>query len=141
MKVNVESAMGLLKGYRQKGVNPGAGSVVLIASVLGLCGQPVQSIYSATKGAVLAMAKSAALELVRDGIRVNCVAPAIVETELVDRLRATMTPEQFQAVVAAHPLGLGQAKDVANAVAFLLGETGRWITGTTLTVDGGYTAQ
>lgn len=57
-----------------------------------------------------------------------------------DQARSTLTVEQFQKIVDSHPLGLGVSRDVANAIIFLLADTGRWITGTTLIVDGGYTA-
>jgi NAD(P)-dependent dehydrogenase (short-subunit alcohol dehydrogenase family) len=108
---------------------------------MGLTGQPGQVLYSATKGALIAMARSMALELARESIRVNCVAPAVVAAGMSEELQKTLSPEQFSAITAQHPLGLGRAEDVANAVAFLLADTSRWITGTTLTVDGGYTAQ
>jgi NAD(P)-dependent dehydrogenase (short-subunit alcohol dehydrogenase family) len=60
---------------------------------------------------------------------------------MLDRFRDLLSVEQFQALEHAHPLGLGTARDVAHAVAFLLADTGRWVTGSTLAVDGGYSAQ
>lgn len=141
MKVNVEAGLGLIKGFRLKSAHLEGGSLVLMASVMGFLGQPMQSLYCASKGAVVALTKAAALELAKDGVRVNCVAPGIVETEMVERLKSLMTEEQFQLIRDAHPLGLGRVEDVANAVAFLLGDTARWITGTTLVIDGGYSAQ
>jgi NAD(P)-dependent dehydrogenase (short-subunit alcohol dehydrogenase family) len=141
MLINVEAGLGLIKGFRQKGVHTENGSVVFLASVMGILGQPLQSAYCATKGAIIAMTKATALELAKEGIRVNCVAPGIVETEMVDRLKSTMSEEQFQAIRNSHPLGLGTVEDVANAILFLLGEKSRWITGTTLIIDGGYSAQ
>jgi NAD(P)-dependent dehydrogenase (short-subunit alcohol dehydrogenase family) len=60
---------------------------------------------------------------------------------MLDDLRDFLPPPQFEAVEKAHPLGFGTPRDVANAVAFLVADTGRWITGTTLVVDGGYSAQ
>ncbi len=140
MHINVSSAMMLIKGFRQKGCATPGGSVVLISSVAGLAGQPGISIYSATKAALIGLAKSAAIELAREGLRVNCVAPGYVETEMARRVRETLTPEQFEAIQRRHPLGIGSPVDVAGAVAFLLAETGKWITGTTLVVDGGYVA-
>jgi NAD(P)-dependent dehydrogenase (short-subunit alcohol dehydrogenase family) len=90
----------------------------------------------------VAFAKSAALELARAGVRVNCVAPAYVRTDMYDAGLSALTADQVTAVVAAtQPLGLGEPEDVANAIAFLLADSARWITGTVLTVDGGYTAQ
>ncbi len=141
MRINVAAGAALAKGFRQKGVYGGAGSIVYLSSVMGLTGQPGQILYSATKGALVAMTRSMALELARESIRVNCVAPAVVATGMSEGLQKNLSPEQFAQIVAQHPLGLGRAEDVANAVAFLLADSARWITGTTLTVDGGYTAQ
>ena len=141
MRINVLAAAALAKGFRQKGVYAGNGSVVFLSSVMGLTGQPGQVLYSATKGALVAMARSMALELARENIRVNCVAPAVVMAGMSESLQKNVSPEQFAQITAQHPLGLGRPDDVAHAVAFLLADTARWITGTTLTVDGGYTAQ
>ena len=140
MRINVAAGAVLAKGFRQKGVFSGAGSVVFLSSVMGLTGQPGQILYSATKGALVAMTRSMALELSRENIRVNCVAPAVVLAGMSEELEKNVSPEQFAQITAMHPLGLGRPEDVAHAVAFLLADTARWITGTTLTVDGGYTA-
>ena len=140
LRINVSAGAALAKGFRQKGVFSGAGSIVYLSSVMGLTGQPGQILYSATKGALVAMTRSMALELARENIRVNCVAPAVVLAGMSEDLRKNVSPEQFAQITAMHPLGLGRAEDVAHAVAFLLADTARWITGTTLTVDGGYTA-
>ncbi len=141
MRINVSAGAALAKGFRQRGVNAGAGSIVFLSSVMGLVGQPGQVLYSATKGALVAMTRSMALELAREAIRVNCVAPAVVMTGMSEELQKNVSPEQFAQITAQHPLGLGRVEDVANAVAFLLADSARWITGITLTVDGGYTAQ
>lgn len=140
MRINVNAAAALAKGFRQRDVNEGSGSVVFLSSVMGITGQPGQILYSATKGAVISMVRSMALELARESIRVNCVAPAVVLAGMSENLQLALSAEQFAAVTAQHPLGLGRPEDVANAVGFLLANTGRWITGTTLIVDGGYTA-
>ena len=141
MRINVTAGAALVKGFRQPGVNNEGGSVVFISSVMGLTGKPGQILYSATKGALISMTRSMALELAKDAIRVNCVAPAVISTGMSENLEKRLTSEQFDAIVKEHPLGLGTAEDVANAVAFLVARTSRWITGTTLVVDGGYTAQ
>ena len=60
---------------------------------------------------------------------------------MAEALRERLTQEQFDAIRQLHPLGIGSPRDVANAIAFLLADSSRWITGTTLVVDGGYTAQ
>ena len=140
MCINVSAGAALAKGFRQKGVFSQAGSVVYLSSVMGLTGQPGQVLYSATKGALVAMTRSMALEFARENIRVNCVAPAVVLAGMSEELERNVSHEQFVQITAMHPLGLGRPQDVANAVAFLLADTARWITGITLTVDGGYTA-
>jgi len=140
MRVNVTAALFLAKGFRQKGVSAAGGSLVYLSSVMGVVGQAGQAAYSASKGALVSLTKSLALELSRENIRVNCVAPAVVSTEMSEKLFQLLTPEQVTQIKSMHPLGLGAPRDVANAIAFLLADTGRWITGTTMVVDGGYTA-
>lgn len=141
MRVNVVAAMLLAKGFRQKdvGVAPG-GSVVFLTSVMGMVGQPGQSEYSASKGALIGMVKSLACEWAGEGVRVNCVAPGLVWSGMGERAKEKLSPEQLEEYAGMHLLGVGEGRDVAYAVAFLLGDTGRWITGTTLVVDGGYIA-
>lgn len=141
MRVNTAAAFLLAKGFRQKGVSGPQPSIVFLSSVMGLVGQPGQTAYSASKGAIVAMTRSLALEFARDGIRVNCVAPAMVKTPMFDVMLGSLGVEQRKAIEAMHPLGFGTPQDVASAVAFLLADTGRWITGSTLVVDGGYTVQ
>jgi len=139
-RVNVEASALLAKGLRQKGVRAERSSLVLLASVVALVGQPGLGLYGATKGAVSALTKSMALELASEGIRVNCVAPGVVVTEMTEELQSKMSAEQFAKIEEMHPLGLGTPRDAANSIAFLLSDAARWITGTTLVVDGGYTA-
>ena len=141
LNINVVAGAALAKGFIQFGVGARGGSIVFLASVMGLTGQTAQAAYSATKGALVAMTRSMAMEFARDKIRVNCVAPAIVAAGMSQQLQVGMTLEAFSRIEAMHPLGFGRPEDVANAVCFLLADSGRWITGTTLVVDGGYTAQ
>jgi NAD(P)-dependent dehydrogenase (short-subunit alcohol dehydrogenase family) len=140
LNVNLTTAFEIVKGYRQKGSHASPASVVLLSSVMGLVGQPGASAYCASKGAIIALTRSLALELAPEGIRVNCIAPGQVRTEMTERQRQTLTADQFTAIEGMHPLGIGEVLDVANAAAFLLADTSRWVTGTTLVVDGGYTA-
>lgn len=139
-RVNVTASVWLAKGYRQRGVNRAGGSMVFLASVAGLVGQPVLSVYSASKGAIVALTRSLAMELAREKIRVNCVAPSVVFGEMSEQFNKGLTEEQVAAIEREHPLGFGEPRDVACAVAYLLGPAARWVTGTTLVVDGGYTA-
>lgn len=140
--VNTEAALALARGFQHKKVaDPAGGSIVFLASVMGLVGSPGAAAYGMTKGAVVGLVKSLSLELAAKSIRVNCVAPGFVKTPMFDHLSARWEPEQRAQVEAAHPLGLGEPEDVANAIAFLLADTGRWITGSVMVVDGGYTAR
>ena len=141
LRTNLHSAILLARGFCQRDCHAAGSSIVFIASIMGLVGKPMASVYGATKAALMGFAKSLALEMANERVRVNCVAPAFVQTELLDQVREMLSPEQFEALEKAHPLGFGTPRDVANAVAFLLADTGRWITGSTLIVDGGYSAQ
>lgn len=140
MKLNFTAGVQLAKGLRQKKVCTQPASLVFVSSVMGLVGQPGVSAYVASKGALVSLARSLALELANEKIRVNCVAPGQVRSKMADVQQEALTEEQQSSIEAMHPLGIGEPEDVANAVAFLLADSGRWITGTTLVVDGGYTA-
>ena len=140
-RINTEAALMLTKGIRQKKCFQLPCSIVFVSSVAALTGQSAISLYCASKGALNAMTRSLAVELARQGIRVNTVCPGQVDTEMNDAIKVKLTQEQYQAIINAHPLGLGTPDDVAAAVAFLLADTGRWITGANLVVDGGYTAK
>ncbi len=140
--LNVGSALMLARGFQQKGVSDAErGSIVFIGSVAGLTGQKGRSLYAASKAALASIARSLALELADQRIRVNVVAPAIVHGSQANKQFAMLRPEQNAALAASHPLGFGQPQDVADAVAFLLADSARWITGITLPLDGGYTAR
>lgn len=141
VRTNLYSAMMLARGFSQKNCYVRGGSLVFLSSVMAFAAKPAISVYAATKSALLGMAKSLALELAPQGIRVNCVAPGFVETEMLEDVRSLLTDEQMEQLRSSHPLGFGTPRDVANAIAFLLAETGRWITGSTLVLDGGYSAQ
>lgn len=136
---NVVAAVSMLKAL-QTVKYPAGCSVVLMSSSSAVTASPGNSIYSATKGAIAALTRSLAIELLPLKIRVNCIQAALVDTPMVQRTREDLSPEMFAAVLARHPMGLGRPEDIANACAFLLADTARWITGTALVVDGGYTA-
>ncbi|OZI60276.1 SDR family NAD(P)-dependent oxidoreductase [Bordetella genomosp. 11] len=139
--VNTEAALALLRGFQHRAVcAAGGGSVVFISSVVGMVGSSGAAAYAMSKAALTGLAKSTALEYAPRNIRVNCVAPGFVKTDMYDRVAARWDETQRLQVEAMHPLGLGQPADVANAAAFLLGDAARWITGTVLVCDGGYTA-
>jgi 3-oxoacyl-[acyl-carrier protein] reductase len=111
-----------------------AGSIVNITSVIGQSGQAGQANYAASKAGTEAFAKSIAQEVGSRGIRVNCVAPGFIVTDMTDKL----SEDQKNAILAKIPLEkLGATDDVAHAVAFLLSDKARYITGHTLSVNGG----
>ncbi len=113
-----------------------SGSIVLTASVSGLTAWSHAAPYCATKAAVIQLAKVAAVEYARDGIRVNCVCPGTFRSAIHDGL----PDDALEAVAARHPLGLGSASDLAGAYSYLAGDASRWTTGSALVVDGGYSA-
>jgi NAD(P)-dependent dehydrogenase (short-subunit alcohol dehydrogenase family) len=112
----------------------GAGSIVLTASVAGLTAWSHAAPYCATKAAVIQLAKVAAVEYARDGIRVNCVCPGTFLSAIHDDL----APEAIDAMAAKHPLGLGSATDLVGAYSYLASDAARWTTGSAMVVDGGY---
>jgi 3-oxoacyl-[acyl-carrier protein] reductase len=113
-----------------------SGSIVLTASVAGLTAWSHAAPYCATKAAVIQLAKVAAVEYARDGIRVNCVCPGT----FVSGIHADLPPGALDATAGRHPLGLGSAGDLAGAYSYLAGEASSWTTGSAIVVDGGYSA-
>jgi meso-butanediol dehydrogenase / (S,S)-butanediol dehydrogenase / diacetyl reductase len=121
----------------------GGGAIVNIGSVLGLVGMRDRAAYCASKGGLTLLTKAMALDHAHENIRVNCLCPAIVETELVKGLFSESEPgrQAREARIAGLPLGrFGQPNDVAELAAFLASEEASWITGTAIPVDGGLTA-
>jgi NAD(P)-dependent dehydrogenase (short-subunit alcohol dehydrogenase family) len=116
----------------------GGGSIVNIASGSGIAANPHQSVYSASKHAVIGLSKSAAAEYAGRGIRINSVCPAFVETPLT---RAYLqTDEQRQAVASMHAIGrVAQPEEIAEAVLWLASSRSSFVVGASLVVDGGAT--
>jgi 3-oxoacyl-[acyl-carrier protein] reductase len=113
-----------------------SGSIVLTASVSGLTAWSHAAPYCATKAAVIQVAKVAAVEYARDGIRVNCVCPGT----FLSAIHAELPQEAIDGIAARHPLGLGAATDLVGAYSYLASDASRWTTGSALVVDGGYSA-
>ena len=141
-ETNVFAAINITKLLTKvKFANPEGMSIVFIASVMGIVGELGKTTYSLTKGAIVAGAKSLALELASKNIRVNCILPGVVETPMSANAVYAQDVKAYDKIKSYHPLGLGNPEDVANACAFLISDGARWITGTNLIVDGGYTAR
>jgi len=141
-QTNVYSAIQICKILsKPKYINEKGGSFVLISSVMGHVGEVGKTIYSLTKGALLAGAKSMALELAPKKIRVNCVSPGVIITPMTSAQPYNESEESLNLIKSYHPLGLGEPNDVANACAYLISDASKWVTGTNLMVDGGYTAK
>jgi NAD(P)-dependent dehydrogenase (short-subunit alcohol dehydrogenase family) len=115
-----------------------AGAIVNVASVAGLTGSPLQGIYAMTKAAVISMTKTLAIELGPSGIRVNAIAPGLVDTRFA---AAIVHNEELAArVVERTPLGrYAQPEEIAGAALYLASDAASYVTGHTLVVDGGMT--
>ena len=139
--INVLAGFELAKIISLKKYKAEKASFVFIASVAGMVGESGKTIYSASKGAVISGARSMSMELARSDIRVNSISPAMVKTPILEKMFDGIGEEASQNIIKKHPLGIGEPEDVANACVFLLSDAAKWITGTNLVVDGGYTAQ
>lgn len=117
------------------------GSIVFFSSVAGNFGEVGKSTYGMTKAALLNLAKHLACELSKKNVRVNSISPGAIETPINMNLPHMKDPEKRAVLEAQHLLGLGKTEDIANACIYLLSDASRWVTGTNLFVDGGYTVR
>lgn len=132
MKTNVYGPFYLMRLCVRKMMRQRGGSIVNMASIAGQTGNPGQFNYAGSKGALIAMTKSLAMEVGSRGVRVNAVAPGLIETEMIKDIPAL---EQIRQRI---PLGrVGTPQEVAGAVSFLCSSDASYITGTTISVNGG----
>ena len=140
-RTNVYSAIEMTREVTKvKCMNPG-GSVIFFSSIMGCVGESGKSLYSMTKGALIAATRSLACEYARRQIRINCISPGAILTPINEKLPHMADPEQRKILEDKHPLGLGQTSDISAACIYLLSDASRWMTGQNLIVDGGYTAR
>lgn len=135
MDVNVSGAFYLIRALAPGMVCQRDGAIVTISSMWGRSGASCEAAYSASKAAIIGLTQALAKELGPSGVRVNCIAPGVIDTKMMDE-----HSEQTKKILADEtPLGrLGTGEDVAKACAFLLSDDASFITGQTLGVDGGY---
>ena len=142
-RTNVYAAINLSKEVTRAGNydKEGGCSIIFLASIMGLCGEKCKTMYSATKGALIAAARSMACELAKNRVRVNVVSPGAIETPINAKLPHMADPELRKELEAKHLLGLGECSDISNACIYLLSDAAKWVTGQNLIVDGGYTCK
>ena len=139
--INVISGLELARIIsKKKYLDKNGASFVFISSVMGILGQLGKIGYCSSKGSLISGVKAMALELASKKIRVNCILPGVVETEMSSEMFQKLSEESKKNIVDMHPLGLGKPEDIAYACVYLLSDSARWVTGTNLIIDGGYSA-
>ena len=134
--VNVRAPLLLIAALIPAMIERGSGSIINLSSVSGVVGTPRRAAYAATKGAIDAATRSLAMELGPHGIRVNSVAPGVVDTDLWVRNKAI--PGVIEAIDAQTPLRRwSQPDDIADVIVFLASDAARFVTGETISADGG----
>ncbi len=139
--VNVWGVLAAMQAQIPAMQQTGGGAIVNVSSVLGLKAVGNSTLYIASKHAVEGLTKAAALEYARQGIRINGIAPGLIETPMVDRF-AGPDPELRQRMIDGHPIGrAGQPEEVAAAIVWLASDAASFVTGATFAIDGGLMAQ
>lgn len=140
LDVNIRSNAWLVNRVAPGMAARGGGSIVIISSIGGLIGSRTLGAYAISKAADMQMARNLALEWGKQGIRTNCIAPGLVKTDFAKALWDN--PKTLASALAASPLGrIGEPEDIAGAALLLASDAGRFITGTTIVVDGGATVR
>ncbi|MEO8378138.1 MAG: 3-oxoacyl-ACP reductase FabG [Acidobacteriota bacterium] len=137
LDTNLRGTWSMTKAVLPSMMQQRRGAIVNVASLSGLHGMVGQTNYSAAKGAVIAMTRSLSREVARSGIRVNCVAPGLVETDMIASLDAEVKREMVRQIPMRRAV---RADEVAAAISFLLSDDASGITGQVLAIDGGASA-
>jgi 3-oxoacyl-[acyl-carrier protein] reductase len=133
--VNLKSAFYLSAAVTKPMMKQRSGAIVLVSSIVGVAGNPGQSAYAATKAGLLGLAKSLAKELGSRTIRVNVIAPGLIETAMTAEMPEAMREHYLRTIALGRP---GTPEDVASVVTFLASDAARYVTGQTVVVDGGF---
>jgi NAD(P)-dependent dehydrogenase (short-subunit alcohol dehydrogenase family) len=144
MDINVKGVFLTSKYVVPEMIKNGGGTIVNTSSNVGHIAMKNRSVYVASKGAVTQLTKSMALDYAPFNIRVNSVCPALIETEMATYFleAARKDPKTLECLLCRHPIGrFGKPEEVARTVLFLASEESSFITGSSVMVDGGYTAQ
>lgn len=138
LNVNIHSNLWLVNRVAPGMADNGGGSIVIISSIAGLTGSRMLGAYAISKAADLQLARNLALEWGKQGVRVNCIAPGLVRTDFAKALWDN--PDTLQKALDSSPLQMiGAPEDIAGPALLLASDAGRFITGTTIVVDGGAT--
>lgn len=138
MDVNIRSNLWLVNRVAPGMAERGGGSVVIISSIAGITGSRVLGAYAISKAADMQLARNLALEWGKQGVRANCIAPGLIKTDFAKALWDN--PKTLAAALASSPLNaIGDPEDIAGAALLLGSDAGRFITGTTIVIDGGAT--
>ncbi len=141
-KLNTYAAIELAKLFTNRKIYTGSsGSVVLISSVYGVVGSAANVGYAMSKSAIIGITKALAMEFASKKIRFNCIAPGFIRTPMMDANVNSFDQKYLDTLNHLHPLGLGEPDDIAFAVAYLFSDMAKWVTGSVMNVDGGFTAQ
>ncbi|RLG40077.1 MAG: short-chain dehydrogenase [Thermoproteota archaeon] len=142
LDVNLKGAFLCSKYAIPEMMKGGGGVIVNVASVLGLVGGKGEAAYCASKGGLIALTKALALDFAEYKIRVNCICPGSVETPMRQRIMASKAPEERRAAELKIPIKrVARPEEIARAILFLASDESSYMTGSTLVVDGGWTAQ
>jgi NAD(P)-dependent dehydrogenase (short-subunit alcohol dehydrogenase family) len=140
--LNTYSAIELAKVFTNRNVYAGErGSIVFISSVYAIVGSAANVGYAMSKSALHGITKALSIELASKGIRVNCIAPGFVKTNMLDSASGNFDTNYAETLNKLHPLGVGEPEDIAFSIAYLLSDAAKWVTGAIINVDGGFTAQ